>query len=187
MLRPAFLEMSRQKIYKRRKPSLHMGQIKDLVTSIERFIPGLSGYKGKELLREEDLALRRKLVEMLNAALSDLREAEKYAVMATGLDPTMFEELVVQKLEVLLNQISSGEAGYGGIFDQITIEETTLSKILENDKKLLETVDAFRKAAADAKAKAMSGNALDIQGLSSKLGEIATLVEKRRLLLRGGE
>ena len=164
-----------------------MGRLKDLVTSIEKFIPGLSGYKQKELLREEDLAVRQYIVKVLGESLNDLRQAEQYAIMTSQIDPTFFEQMVVQNLEGIIRRIESAEAGYGGLFDQITVEEPTLENLLENDKNLLEKVTAFRDTAKSEVNKVMSGQPLDIQSLASAVNEIKTLIENRDKILKGGE
>ncbi len=163
-----------------------MSRLKELITAIERFIPGISAYKEKELLREEDLALRRYLRTMLEDALHDLRETERYAVMTSGIDPTLFEEQVVQKLEIIIRELESAEAGYAGWLDQINIEEDVLEAVLENDNALAEKVTAFREAAKQAYSDVMGGKPLDIAGLSSMVREIEGLLERRKTILRKG-
>ncbi len=164
-----------------------MAMIKEIVEKMELFIPGLKGYKQKELLREEDLGVRRKLEEFLNSATHHLREAEQAIAMSGG-DPTLFEEKVVQRIELLRSWISSAESGFGGLFDKVNIEEPQLEAILQNDLQMLETAKELSE-----KAKELS-TTLDTQKIFSAASELSeiiekirSLAEKRKQILLGGE
>ncbi len=162
-----------------------MSKVKDLLEKIELFIPGLKGYKEKELLREEDLALRRKVEEMLNNSLSSLRLAEQPLVIG-GIDPTIFEERVVQQLEVLRAWVSSAECGFGGLLDKVNIEEPQLQKILENDYKLLSTAEEFRKKAKEISVSTDPQKILEsMSEFLDKISKIRSFLENRKRILLG--
>ncbi len=159
--------------------------IKDIVERIEKFIPGLKGYKEKELLREEDLALRKKVEEILNNTSSNLRLAEQSLVMA-GIDPTFFEERVIQQLEVLRAWVTSAECGFGGLLDSVNVEEEELKKVLENDCKLLELAEELRSSSKEVSTavdpQKVLGSARDIL---DKILKIRDLLENRKKILLG--
>lgn len=159
--------------------------IKDIVERIEKFIPGLKGYKEKELLREEDLALRKKVEEILNNTSSNLRLAEQSLVMA-GIDPTFFEERVIQQLEVLRAWVTSAECGFGGLLDSVNVEEEELKKVLENDCKLLELAEELRSSSKEVSTAVDPQKVLgSAQDILDKILKIRDLLENRKKILLG--
>jgi hypothetical protein len=113
-----------------------------LLEKLELIVPGFKGYKEKELRREQDKALRMRLVK----ALEDL----KYDIV--GMEEEHPDELeMIKNLEYLMakvqkleDKIEHADYGYAGFFDLIHIDEDKLDEIYQHDLKMFDLIDQIK-------------------------------------------
>ncbi len=147
--------------------------LKEVIEGLEKFIPGISGYKEKELLREESLRVR-EIVEKKLSSIKDRLTSKMRMLLLEGWDPTVFEQTVIRRLERLTAYIRSAEAGYAGVFDHVNVKEDLLTQILEKDKEILEIVEEMEKL-----------EDMNVDKWVSMLDRVEKLIKERKELLKG--
>ncbi|QOJ78517.1 hypothetical protein IG193_07110 [Infirmifilum lucidum] len=103
---------------------------------MELLIPGFRGYKQKELLREDDALVRRKISSILDDARVKVERLitavkKKNISIALRLDDLRLELMKASQM------IKHASYGYSGLFDRAKVEESELQRLLEYDYKLV--------------------------------------------------
>jgi len=107
-----------------------------LLEKLEMLIPGFRGYKQKELLREDDALVRRKVASILDDARVKVERLitvmrKKNISIALRLDDLRLELMKASQM------VKHATYGYSGLFDRVKIGETELQRLLEYDYKLV--------------------------------------------------
>jgi len=107
-----------------------------LLEKLEMLIPGFRGYKQKELLREDDALVRRKVASILDDARIKVERLitvmrKKNISIALRLDDLRLELMKASQM------VKHATYGYSGLFDRVKISETELQRLLEYDYKLV--------------------------------------------------
>ncbi|MEZ0346684.1 MAG: hypothetical protein ABWK01_09050 [Infirmifilum sp.] len=107
-----------------------------LTEKLELMIPGFRGYKQKELIREDDALVRRKIASILDDARVKIERLissvkKKNISVALRLDDLRLELMKASQM------IKHASYGYSGLFDRVKIEDKELQTLLEYDYKLL--------------------------------------------------
>ncbi len=110
-----------------------------LLEKLELIIPGFKGYKQKEIRREQDKALRNRLVKALEGLKYDLVGMEDEH--PDDLELIKNVEALIARVQKLEDEIEHADYGYAGFFDLIHIDEDKLDQIYEHDLKMFELID----------------------------------------------
>ncbi|AKG38151.1 MAG: hypothetical protein ACP5II_01005 [Infirmifilum sp.] len=107
-----------------------------LLEKLELMVPGFRGYKQKELIREDDALVRRKIASILDDARIRVERLisavkKKNISAALRLDDLRLELMKASQM------IKHASYGYSGLFDRVKIREKELQTLLELDYKLL--------------------------------------------------
>jgi len=107
-----------------------------LLEKLEMLIPGFRGYKQKELLREDDALVRRKVASILDDARVKVERLitvmrKKNISIALRLDDLRLELMKASQM------VKHATYGYSGLFDRVKIGEAELQRLLEYDYKLV--------------------------------------------------
>lgn len=142
-----------------------------ILEKLELLIPGFKGYKQRELIREDDALVRRKIASILDDAR--LR-AERLISSVKRRDINLALRLDDLRLELMkvAQMIRHATYGYGGLFDRVHIEEPQLKTLLEMDYKLITQASAILE-----KVYEMNPN-METQEFREKLEETFTLLNK---------
>ncbi|MBU7033070.1 MAG: hypothetical protein HXS53_11095 [Theionarchaea archaeon] len=116
-----------------------MSQKLRLLEKLELVIPGFKGYKEKELRREQDKALRMRLVKALESLKYDIVGMEEE--YPDELEKVKSLEYLIAKLQKLEDRIEHADYGYAGFFDLIHIDEDKLDEIYQHDLKMFDLID----------------------------------------------
>lgn len=113
-----------------------------ILEKLEILIPGFKGYKQRELIREDDALVRRKVASILDDAR--LR-VERLISSVKRRDITLALRLDDLRLELMkvAQMIRHATYGYAGLFDRVHIKEPELMKLLEIDYKLITQASAI--------------------------------------------
>lgn len=103
--------------------------------------PGYKGYKEKELIRETDRIVRDELYRGLKKSLNDLRTLYS-TVVSSNYPQSVYErvERLIYRLDSLAEKTRHAPYGYRPLFHVFKVDEEVLTKMLEHDLKLGETV-----------------------------------------------
>lgn len=117
-----------------------MGAIEKVLAGV----PGIKGYKEKELRRETDKAVRQTVarqLEDLKAQLDGIQEEALGSGMLGILDDI---EKVGRKLQLLIDRIRTASYGYAPLFDLVKVKETQLDALIQYDQGLLSGVERIK-------------------------------------------
>lgn len=160
-----------------------------LLERIMSYIPGYMGYKERELRRESDRLIRMEVVNRLKDAKTVFRRSftnPSIIQKLSGEDAYRYEVLL-SRLDRVIQRIDRAVAGYAGMFDAVKVREDKLDKILEYDLSLIEKAESIRMDARKIVMMDVGGRewreAMD--GLTSKIEELDSLIDKRSEILRG--
>jgi hypothetical protein len=140
----------------------------------ERFIsglPGIKGYREKELRRDADKQVRDQLA----------RELEERRVKITALQHNLLEaggllwlddvERVVGRLQLLIDRIRTAARGYAGFFDLQRVKEAELDRLAGFDQALFDNLPRLDETIAGLQ-KAVEAN----EGLQEAIKTVADLL-----------
>ena len=122
-----------------------------LLEKIELVIPGLRGYKEKELRRESDRLLRNLIYQKLSDAEAQVKDAYRALVNEGASEAWDDTDHLIARMDRINERINHSEYGYAGFFDAIKVREPDLDRMMDYDDKLLEMSETIAKAAFDLK------------------------------------
>jgi hypothetical protein len=113
-----------------------------LLEKLELIIPGFKGYKEKEIRREQDKALRKRLVRSIEGLKYDIVGMEEEH--PDDLKKVKDLEYLMGRLQKLEDQIEHADYGYAGFFDLIHIDEDKLDLIYQHDLKMFDLITQLK-------------------------------------------
>ncbi|PKO21588.1 MAG: hypothetical protein CVU38_13955 [Chloroflexi bacterium HGW-Chloroflexi-1] len=122
---------------------------KDEMGWVERVlskVPGLKGYKEKELRREADKSVRDSLARRLEARRRKITALQSELLSSGGLLWMDDVEKVVGRLQLLIDRIKTASYGYAPLFDSEKVKEEQLDKLVQFDESLLSEVTRLDEA-----------------------------------------
>jgi len=125
-------------------------RIKDEMGLLERiafYIPGYRGYKEKELRREADILVRRRVSGVLSECRSMLNSPLSPSAarrLAYDADAKFALENVRTELDRVVQRIDKAIAGYAGLFDAVKVREDRLDRVLSHDLNLIQEAEKLK-------------------------------------------
>ena len=135
-----------------------------LLEKLELIIPGFKGYKEKEIRREQDKALRKRLVRAIEGLKYDIVGMEEEH--PDDLKKVKDLEYLMGRLQKLEDRIEHADYGYAGFFDLIHIDEDKLDLIYQHDLKMFDLITQLK-------------GEEDLEVLRSKIRELEEEWDKR--------
>lgn len=107
-----------------------------ILEKIELLVPGFHGYKQKELIREDDALVRRKVANLLDEARQTL---EQFLLYIKRKDIDLALRLDDLRLELMkaAQMIRHAPYGYASLYSRVRIKENELQQILQYDYQLI--------------------------------------------------
>ena len=133
--------------------------------AIERTIaglPGIRGYKAKEMRREADKQVRDTLVTELERRRDRVTGLQQDLLSAGGLLWMDVMERVVGRLQLLIDRVRTAAYGYTPFFDLEKVKEEELDRLAAYDQSLFESLPTLDQSIAGLET-AIRGNE-NIQG-----------------------
>jgi hypothetical protein len=149
---------------------------KEAMGGVERFfanLPGIKGYREKEMRREADKRLRTSLARRLGTQRRRLSALQLDLLQAGGLAWMDDLDRAVGKLQLLIDRINRAAYGYAPFFDLERIKEEQLDRLAQFDQALFTRVPDVA-AGVDTVAAAVSAN----EGIGDALGDLRALLEE---------
>jgi hypothetical protein len=119
-----------------------MGKLEGLMAQL----PGLKGYKEKELRREADKTVRDMLVRELGDQRQRLATIQMELVNSGGLRWVDDVDRGVTKLQLLSDRIKTASYGYAPLFDDVRVKEAQLDALIQFDQQMTEQVVELKDA-----------------------------------------
>jgi len=156
----------------------------NILERLANMVPGLKGYRDKELRRDSDRLLREHLAKQLEECKKGLNDISNAAFRAKQLHLINDVETARKRIDKLANRIRYADRGYAGFFGAIKVDDEKLGAVYEFDMALVSAVDSIQ--AAERNASVASADIAE--ALRSMIGEIDALDDKlgeREQILRG--
>jgi len=166
--------MSNQYVDKAREG---MGAIEKLISGL----PGIRGYRDKDLRRDADYRLRQMIAGGLEEQKQRLFDVQKQLLKGGGLSWIDDVDGAVTKLQTLVDRIKTASYGYAGLFDAQKIRDTQLDALHRFDVALMARVQEVKDAIAGLEAAIGQKDGINsaIDSLTAKLAELNTLFSRR--------
>jgi len=141
---------------------------------VEKFfakLPGIQGYREKEMRREADKRLRGSLARRLGTQRRRLSSLQLDLLKAGGLMWMDDLDRAVGKLQLLIDRINRASYGYAPFFDLERIKEEQLDRLTQFDEVLFQRVPEVA-AGVDGVAAAVAAN----EGIGDALGSLSMVL-----------
>lgn len=135
------------------KAKSQMGAIEGLLSKL----PGIKGYREKELRRDTDKQLRDTLARELADRRTKISALQSDLLAAGGLLWMDDLEKLFARLQVLIDRIKTAAYGYSGFFDVQRVKEGELDKLAQFDQALFEDLPRLD-TAIESLGKAVEAN-----------------------------
>ncbi len=113
-----------------------MGKELGLLEKLEMIIPGFRGYKKKELIREDDLLIRRYIYNEISKLKDRIRKLQLRALDGRYGGPLTLLDRIWKALDLAGSKIKNAPAGYAGLFDRVKVRERELEMLKEVDSRI---------------------------------------------------
>lgn len=130
-----------------------MGALEGLLSKL----PGIKGYREKELRRDTDKQVRDTLARELSERRTKITALQADLLSAGGLLWMDDLEKVGARLQLLIDRIKTAAYGYAGFFDVQRVKEAELDKLAQFDQALFEELPQLD-ATIESLAKAIAAN-----------------------------
>ncbi len=153
---------------------------------LETIIPGFSGYKKRELVREDDRLVRDYVYKLLCDARGKIEEA---AASIVDLDFSLAKRLnnLASIIRYAADKVRFSESGYAPHYHIVKIEIETLRRIRELDNNLIGIVEEVRKLANEIARIAPIAKipSEKLTRIAENIARIEEILDERVKVLRG--
>lgn len=168
-----------------RDPVLDPSGLARATERLAALVPGYSGYKTRERLREEDRAVREAVSRGLGLAAGRLERALKRCIRSLPPDAVEEADAVLRALGRHRDRIRFAPEGYASLFARKEIGESTLEALVTLDAGLWGALEALDRAAAAWDEAAKSGEAVwPADAVTEPLYALEEQLDERESLLR---
>jgi hypothetical protein len=147
---------------------------KDEMGGLEKAIaglPGIKGYREKELRREADKQVRDNLARQLESRRRRLTALQSDLLGANGLEWMDDVERVVGRLQLFIDRVKTASYGYAPLFGLNRVDEADLDRLAQFDQDLYNQVGPLDEAIGKLE-QAVSSN----EGIKEALAAAGTAV-----------
>lgn len=141
-------------------------------------IPGYTGYRRKESMRDDDRRLREETARGLQQAIDDLTALGKQLAADRRLDTISTVESTISRVRQLESRVRTASYGYGGIFSDKSVDEHALTQLKAFDVAFQTQVEELnRRISAVSVAASVEPSAF--QEVDRLIGDLNTLFDSR--------
>jgi len=153
---------------------------------LELYVPGFSGYKKRELIREDDRLLRNYLVKLLTDAKNYLEDA---ASIISEFDFTLARKINVlaSNVRLICDKLKFAESGYAPHYNIVKVDILDLERMKSCDEELVSIVNDIldlSKSIRDSASTSTIKSEL-ISKINDNIAKVNDVLDKRFKILRG--
>ena len=141
-------------------------------------VPGYTGYRQKESMRDDDRRLREEIARQLQQAVSALSGVGGKLAANRQLEHISSVEDTVSRLRHLESRVRTAAYGYGGIFSDRDVDEHALAQIRQFDVAFQERVAGLSQA-VDAVVAADSVDPSALASIDQEINDLNRLFDAR--------
>ncbi len=151
------------------KAKSQMGWLESLFSKL----PGIKGYREKEIRRDADKQLRDTLARELAERRTRLTALQNDLLSAGGLLWMDDLEKLSGRLQLLVDRVKTAAYGYAGFFDIERVKEEELDKLAQFDEALFEELPRLD-TALESLAKAVAAN----EGIAEAIKAVGSILTR---------
>lgn len=144
-----------------------------LLEKILDMIPGFSGYRKREKIREDDRIIRSYIVSVLENAIKYIEDAQA-SLVDINYDRAAALDNLLRRLRLLADRIRWAPHGYQSHYYIVKAEEADLEKLRSIDAEIIGLAEQLDNIASNIANKATAGQVPD----PKDLGGVNDLIEK---------
>jgi hypothetical protein len=153
-------------------------RITERVERLLKRVPGYTGYRQKESMRDDDRRLRQEIARELTQSIDRLTAVSSRLASERRLDQISAVENTIGRVRQLESRVRTASYGYGGIFSDRSVDEYALQQLKAFDVAFQQGVDEL----ASLVAGATSGDTVDttaLQPIDQKVTDLNRLFDTR--------
>ena len=164
---------------------------KGILKKIQSVIPGFSGYRKREDLRDADKMLRMQLADKLAKQRRGLEECRGLLVQSYG--STEFDLIggLINQFKKVEGVTAHAEMGYSGFAADIQIKEEELDKLYEFDVTMLDHITAIAASIDSLKNSLMAADEptshKDLMNIRARITDFENQFDRRMRVIEGTE
>ncbi len=150
-------------------------------------IPGFSGYRKREKIREDDRIIRSYIVSVLENAIKFIEDAQA-GLIDINYDKAIALDDLLRRLRLLTDEIRWAPHGYHPHYYVVKIEEADLEKLRSIDAEIIGLVEQLSEIASKMAGKATAGQVpdpKDLGGVNDLIKKIHGFLDERNKILMG--
>lgn len=152
-------------------------RITERVERLLNRVPGYTGYRQKESMRDDDRRLREEIARELSQAIDRLTSVSSRMAAERKLDQISGIENTIGRVRHLESRVRTATYGYGGIFSDRSVDEYALQQLKQFDVAFQQGVDEL--VASIASATGESGDGSAYQDIEQKINDLNRLFDTR--------
>lgn len=121
---------------------------------LSKLIPGFGAYASEQQRRDDDLALRRYLINRLQESKTILQRIAVGYLNKANFDRIQEAESLRNSIEQLQSKLRSASEGYAPLFSSKVVDEKKLKEVLEIDEAIVGFIDKLDETLAALEADA---------------------------------
>jgi hypothetical protein len=153
-------------------------RITERVERLLNRVPGYTGYRQKESMRDDDRRLREEIARELSQAINRLTAMSSQMAAERKLDQISSIENTIGRVRHLESRVRTATYGYGGIFSDRSVDEYALQQLKQFDVAFQQGVDELVASIASATG-GESGDASASQEIEQKINDLNRLFDTR--------
>ena len=167
-------------------PDRYVERAKENMGALERLfsgLPGIQGYREKELRRDADSRLRETIARDLTDQQQRLNSIQR-TLMSGGLTHLDDVDRLITRLQTLADQVRAASEGYAGLFDAVKVQDEQLRALHSFDVALAGRVAVLQNDIDELQEAASSGDddliRRSVSAIDSTLHDLSATFERRR-------
>ncbi len=162
-----------------------------IISRIQAYVPGFSGYRAKEDLRAADNMLRMQMAEKLTAIRREIEGCR--SVMAANYSLEHLERLgvLINRFKAVEQEVGHAAQGYSGISAKTKVGEDELNKLYDFDYSLVSALAEMAAESQKLKAAVSSDNKAsikeNIEAMASRIEAFEATFRTRMMSVTGME
>ncbi len=161
--------------------------VKNKFYDFMKIIPGFSGYKEREKIRDDDKLQRVFIADALDKVDSELKDFAADAVKSGDTSFVVETDRISKKLDKLSDMIRHASYGYSGFFDANKINEPELKAMYDFDSSMMDFVTQMQELGKKIISEGKDKIKDNFIALDEAISKLSNAFSKRNELIKGGK
>jgi hypothetical protein len=162
-----------------------------LLKKIQSFIPGFSGYRRREDLRDADRMLRMQVAQKLGLQRRGLEECRGMLVQNYGSKELDAVGGLINQFKKVEGLMTHAEVGYSGLVTDLKVKEGEIDRLYEYDASMIDHINSIGASIDSLKNSIIAADETtshkDVMNIKARIADMETQFKKRMWVITGTE